>query len=89
MKKNAMIIFIVTLLGVLVFMPMYSSNAAESIDVWLEKPKDVTNKTDGVKIKGYIDGLEEGVKYIIRIQVYEDGGSAYSPPFFKSFSVVE
>jgi hypothetical protein len=53
----------------------------------LDTPKDVVKKTDNVKIKGEIGGLTPGKSYIIRIQVYEDGGSAYSAPCFKSFTV--
>ena len=63
------------------------SNTAETITVTLDKPKAEVRQNDGVKVSGEIDGLEYGKKYIIRIQVYEDGGSAYSAPHFKSFAV--
>ena len=63
------------------------SNTAQTITVTLDKPKAEVRQNDGVKVSGEIDGLEYGKKYIIRIQVYEDGGSGYSAPHFKSFTV--
>ena len=59
------------------------------ITVNLDKPGDTVKKTDDIKIKGDIDGLVVGKSYIIRIQVYEDGGANYSAPFFANFTVVE
>ncbi|MFC1574993.1 hypothetical protein ACFL3Z_02825 [Gemmatimonadota bacterium] len=60
---------------------------AEVITVDLDKPKATVRKTDGVKIQGEIGGLEPGKRYIVRVQVYEDGGTAYSAPKFLSFEV--
>ena len=64
-----------------------SSPAPETITVSLDKQKEVVKKTDGVKFRGEIDGLESDKSYIIRIQIYEDGGAAYSAPLLQSFTV--
>ena len=63
------------------------SPTSDTIAVYLDKPKEVVKKTDGVKFRGEIDGLESGKSYIIRIQVFEDGGTAYSAPLLESFTV--
>ena len=63
------------------------SNTAQTLTVTLDKPKAEVRQINGVKVSGKIDGLQYGKRYIIRIQVYEDGGSGYSAPHFKSFDV--
>ena len=87
MRRFVTIMLAVILLGSLTLVPINSSFAAMTITVSLDKPTDEVNKTDNVKIKGYIDGLEAGKTYIIRVQVFEDGGPNYSAPLLKSFSV--
>jgi len=62
------------------------SYAAETISISLDTPKGVVKKTD-IKIKGKVEGLAPGKKYIIQIRVVEDGGPDYSAPFLKSFTV--
>ncbi len=89
MKKVTAVLSIIILFGVFVFTPVQYLNAAEIITVWLDKLDENVKKTDGVKFKGTIDGLQEGNKYIIRIQVFEDGGTDYSAPLLKSFTVSE
>ena len=69
--------------------PATFSIAAESIYVYIDKPKDFVKKTDNLKIQGDIDGLEAGKSYIIRVQVFEDGGTNYSAPVLHSFTVEE
>jgi deoxyinosine 3'endonuclease (endonuclease V) len=63
------------------------SLAAAVITVKMEKPKDTVQKTSDVKIRSKVSGLVRGKKYIIRIQVFEDGGTDYSNPVYKSFKV--
>lgn len=61
---------------------------AVTLSVSLDKPRDVVKKTDNLKLQGDISGLVPGKTYIVRVQVFEDGGSTYSPPLLRSFQVV-
>ena len=61
--------------------------APEVIFITLEKPVDLIHKTDNVKLKGDMDGLVEGKSYILRCQVFENGGTDYSAPLFQYFAV--
>jgi len=63
------------------------TNAAEVIFISLEKPGDTLNKTHNVKFKGDIEGLVEGNKYRIIMQVIQVEGSDYSQKLEKTFTV--
>jgi hypothetical protein len=64
-------------------------NLSAKFNVFLDKPKEVIKNKDKVKLEGYIGGLEKGKKYIIFIQVFEDGGIAKSAPLYKKFTVID
>jgi len=89
MQKFAKLLCISVLMVSLFLVPISYSFAGITIFVYLDKPHDFVKKTDDVKFKGDIDGLEAGKKYIIRVQVYEDGGMNYSAPLLKAFTVEE
>lgn len=59
-----------------------------TLSVLLDKPRDVVKKTDNLKLQGDISGLEAGKSYIVRVQVFENGSTAHSPPLLRYFQVV-
>ena len=80
-----LIVLAITIIALLT--PVTFSIAAGSLSVYLDKPDNIVKKTDKLKLIGYIGGLEAGKSYIMRVQVFEDGGASYSPPAFHSFTV--
>ena len=80
-----LIVLTITIIALLA--PATFSIAAGSLSVCLDKPDNIVKKTDKLKLMGYIDGLEAGKSYTMRIQVFEDGSTNFSPPLLHSFTV--